>query len=104
VQQYACHAGTNQQWRLSAPPTDRATVTLTAVHSGQCLDVAGAYAMYRYYQDSDDFAVYDAQGNWLWSSGTWLSSGGRMVFREYGDLATYNPSGYRFWHTNTFGY
>jgi hypothetical protein len=42
VQQYPCHGGPNQQWRLE--PIGDGAYRIVAVHSGACLDVDGASA------------------------------------------------------------
>jgi hypothetical protein len=52
VFQWDCHSGNNQKWKISAtssaapppatPPLAEGLYTLTARHSGKCLDVAGA--------------------------------------------------------------
>jgi len=39
LQQYGCHGGTNQQWRLE--PVGADTYLIKSVHSGKCVDVAG---------------------------------------------------------------
>jgi hypothetical protein len=41
VQQYTCHGGANQRWRVVAVPNDF-RVRLVNVNSGKCLDVANA--------------------------------------------------------------
>ena len=40
IQQWDCHSGNNQKWRLVSKGGD--SYTLSALHSGKCLDVSGA--------------------------------------------------------------
>ncbi|MEO8699891.1 MAG: RICIN domain-containing protein [Kofleriaceae bacterium] len=73
IQQYACHGGTNQRWKIV--PRER-PLNLVSKESGRCLDVAGASQA-----DGARVQVYDCLGTQQTNQGWIMEAGVKGFYR-----------------------